>query len=59
MVTLVEKKLKKTFHHSLNPKIKDWLIGIYFLGAGLYLLSVYSGGQWKYTAQFLKSLFYE
>lgn len=57
MIILVEKRLKKIFHYFLSPKIKDWLISILFLGIGLFLFSVYSGGQWKYTIQFLKSLF--
>ena len=56
MMTSAKIKLTTIFHRLFNSKLKDWLIGLLFLGAALYLLRVYAGGQWKYTVQFLKSL---
>ncbi len=56
MVTSAKIKLTTIFHRLFNSKLKDWLIGLLFLGAALYLLRLYAVGQWKYTVQFLKSL---
>ena len=56
MITSAKIKLKTIFHRVFNSNMKDWLIGLLFLGAALYLLRVYAKGQWKYTVQFLKSL---
>lgn len=49
-------KLKALFNRFSNSKMKDWLIGLLFLGVSLCLLIIYAKGQWKYTIQFLKSL---
>jgi hypothetical protein len=49
-------KLAIIFHRFSGSKLRDWLMGLLFLGVSLYLLRIYAKGQWEYTIQFLKSL---
>jgi hypothetical protein len=55
MIRSAKVKLTTIFHRFSGSKLRDWLMGLLFLGISLYLLHTYAKGQWKHTIQFLKS----